>query len=948
MTTQEEPDLPPTQVGPPRAESDSEESEIGSGRVIGRYTVLERLGAGATATVFSAYDAQLERIVALKILRAQLQTSDIGVRLLREAQAMARLRHPNVVTVYDVGTFDDRIYIAMEFVDGATLRKWVQREPRQWRQVLEVLKGAGRGLAAAHEAGLVHRDFKPDNVLVGSDGRVLVTDFGIARRDQSTPSTSEGTSEAGAGETVGRTLKERLEQERAETSATAEATSTIEPSTPRSWSSSSSEPLTEEGAVLGTPGYIAPEHIFEGVADARSDQFSFAVTMYVTLYGAHPFRFKNLSTYCDAVQKPPQAPPTSGVPAWVHAVIERGLAQNPEQRFAAIADLLAELERDPWKRRRRWAIGASLAAAAIAAAFAYGKHRTELRAKSREGAALMASTWNAAVEEKLRGAFERADPKRGADVTRTVVGKLTDYARDWTETHRLISEATLIRTDQDAATMDRRLRCLERGREQFTALTDVLAQGQAGTASHAVDAVYALSRPSTCRTSDAAAIPGLPADPALRVRSLAAEHAIAQAVALQTAGDDLQAETVIEQALPEVRAIPYPRAEAELLLIAAQGKDERDDKRASLELYQSAYLAAIRAADDALGARAAAESGLLFANWLDNRQESERWIRIAEAIAERTGANNAVRANVLKSRIVANFRSGHADKNIELHKELIALLESLYGEDDSRVAKAIRYRGNTYALLHQPELALADAQRALELKSRVVGPNHPGLAELYTNIGADFAELSRWGEAKAALVHALDLQAGMAPGGATVLIYLNLAGAEIELGNLDAAVDAADKGMRLVEQLGVRGYYESYLRLNRADAFGAKGDLEAKIRDCESVLQLNKAANPDPASLQLRAHALGYIGSAELSLHRVGPALAHLEESMLLQAKADPSAVPTAASPLARALFATHRDPQRACQLAARARPELQKRPSQQRELAEVDALLASECGGGR
>ena len=224
MMSQEEPEFPTVQVPAHRAESDSEESEIGSGRVIGRYTVLERLGAGATATVFSAYDAQLERIVALKVLRAQLETSDIRVRLLREAQAMARLRHPNVVTVYDVGTFDDRIYIAMEFVDGMTLRKWVQREPRRWREVLEVLKGAGRGLAAAHEAGLVHRDFKPDNVLVGSDGRVLVTDFGIARRDQSNSPTSDASAEAGARETGGRTLEERLELERADASATAEAT----------------------------------------------------------------------------------------------------------------------------------------------------------------------------------------------------------------------------------------------------------------------------------------------------------------------------------------------------------------------------------------------------------------------------------------------------------------------------------------------------------------------------------------------------------------------------------------------------------------------------------------------------------------------------------------------------------------------------------------------------
>jgi serine/threonine protein kinase len=946
MTLKEEPELPTVQVPAHRAESDSEESEIGSGRVFGRYTVLERLGAGATATVFSAYDAQLERIVALKVLRAQLETSDIRVRLLREAQAMARLRHPNVVTVYDVGTFGDRIYIAMEFVDGMTLRRWVQREPRPWREVLEVLKGAGRGLVAAHEAGLVHRDFKPDNVLVGSDGRVLVTDFGIARRDPS----PFGESSAGSGV---RTLADKLESERAHANAaveaivggaTCEATSTTETSTLRSWSTSSSDSLTEEGAVLGTPGYIAPEHLFEGVDDARSDQFSFAVTMYVTLYGAHPFRFKNLMTYGEALQRPPQAPPISGVPAWVHTVIERGLAQSPEQRFATIADLLAALERDPWKRRRRWAISAGLVAAAIAVVGAYGRHVAELRTKSREGQALMASTWNHDVEQKLRRSFEGSEQKRGADLARTVVGKLTEYAGEWTETHRLISEATLIRREQDVATMDRRLRCLERGRDQFAALTDILAEGEAGTASHAVDAVYALARPSTCRSSDAAAIPGLPADPALRVRSLAAEHAIAQAVALQTAGGNAQAERVVEQALPDACAIPYPRAEAELLLVAAQAREDKGDKRASLDLHQRAFRAAERAADDVLAARAAAGSAVLFAVWLDNQQDSERWIMIAEAIAARAGANNAVRANVLASRLAVNLVYGHADKNVELQRELIELLERLYGEDDSRVAKAISNRSVTYFRMHKPELALADAQRAVKLQSRLVGPNHPMLAAWYSNIGLYLADLNRWEEDKAVLLHALELQAGTAPGGATALIYVNLGEAELELGNVDAAVDILDKGMSLVEELALRGYPEFYIRLTRADALGAKDDFEAKIRDCERVLQLNKAADPNPTTLQFRADALACVGSAELALSKLGPALTHLEESVSVQSKADPSATPKAASALARALFAAHREPERACELGERARPELQKHPSQKRELAQIDALLASGC----
>ena len=943
MTLQEEPEIPTVQVLARREEPDNEQSEIGSGCVIGRYTVLERLGAGATATVYSAYDAHLERIVALKVLRAQLETSDIRVRLTREAQAMARLRHPNVVTVYDVGTFGDRIYIAMEFVDGMTLRKWVQREPRPWRDVLEVLKGAGRGLQAAHEAGLVHRDFKPDNVLVGNDGRVLVTDFGIARRDQVTPSTSDASGESVARETGVRSLAEKLASERANTSAMAEPTPTTETSTSRSWSSSSAEPLTEEGAVLGTPGYIAPEHLFAGVDGARGDQFSFAVTMYVTLYGAHPFRFKDLVTYGDALQKPPRAPPASGVPAWVHAVIERGLAQDPARRFATIADLLAALERDPWKRRRRWAVGAVFAVSAIAAVGTYRKHRTELLAKTREGAPLMTSAWNAAAEQKLRGSLERADPRHGADVARAVVGKLTEYARDWTETHRLISEATLIRREQDDAAMERRLRCLERGRDQFAALIDILAQGHAGTTSHAVDAVYALARPSTCRTSDAAAIPGLPEGPALRERSLAAEHAIAQAVALQTVGDR-QAESVVEQALPDARAIPYPRAEAELLLIGAQAKEDRDERRAALDLYQSAFLAAQRAADDVLAVRAAAGSAVLFAVWLDNQHESERWIMIAEAIADRAGANNAVRATVLASRIAVNLTSGHADKNVELQKELIELLEDLYGEDDSRVAKAISNRSVTYFRMHEPELALADAQRAANLRSRVLGPNHPILAAWYSNIGLFLADLNRWDEGKAALVHALELRAGTAPGGATVLIYVNLGEAELELGNADAALDILDKGMRLLEQLGLRGYHEFYIRLTRAEVFGAKGDYRAKLRDCESVLELNEAADPNPMTLQFRADALACIGSTELSQRKLDAALAHLEESVSLQGRADPNAVPRAASALARALFVTHREPQRACELAERARPALQKHPSQKRELAEIDALLANEC----
>ncbi len=158
---------------------------LGRGVAVGRYVVLDRIGAGGMGVVYAAYDPELDRRVALKLLRPDRFGGDAGrLRLLREAQALARLTHPNVVAVYDVGTFGDRVFVAMELVEGETLRQWLRAEPRSprpWREVLERFLPAGRGLAAAHAAGLVHRDFKPENVLLGRDGRARVVDFGLAK-----------------------------------------------------------------------------------------------------------------------------------------------------------------------------------------------------------------------------------------------------------------------------------------------------------------------------------------------------------------------------------------------------------------------------------------------------------------------------------------------------------------------------------------------------------------------------------------------------------------------------------------------------------------------------------------------------------------------------------------------------------------------------------------------
>ncbi|MBA3462537.1 MAG: serine/threonine protein kinase, partial [Deltaproteobacteria bacterium] len=220
---------------------------------VGRYLILSTLGTGGMGVVFSAYDPQLDRKVALKLLRSglQLATKDAQKRLRREAQAIAQLSHPNVVGVYDVGTDGGDLYIAMELVEGETLGQWLRSYPRTWREIIDVFLQAAKGLVAAHGVGLLHRDFKPDNVLVGGDGRVRVTDFGLAR------SLLVLDEESARGQTT--------------------------PHLPAALSSS----LTATGTVLGTPRYMPPEQLTGPDIDARADQFSFCVALYEALYGTH-------------------------------------------------------------------------------------------------------------------------------------------------------------------------------------------------------------------------------------------------------------------------------------------------------------------------------------------------------------------------------------------------------------------------------------------------------------------------------------------------------------------------------------------------------------------------------------------------------------------------------------------------------------------------------------
>jgi len=276
--------------------------------LVGRYQLLGTIGSGGMGVVFTALDRELQRHVALKVVHDHLlDTPRYRTRMLREAQAMARLSHPNVVQVYEVGEHENRVFIAMELVTGRTMREWLEQERRGWRAVVDKYVAAGRGLAAAHRVGVIHRDFKPDNILVGDDGRVRVTDFGVAQLEPGVPGVEPAGSDGGLVGPV--------------------------------------DDVTKSGAMVGTAVYMSPEQLAGKPLDARSDVFSYCIALYEALHGERPFKGESLVQLLlnvgNGCMRP--APTDTDVPPRIHAILVRGLAVDPEHRHPSVDALLAEL-----------------------------------------------------------------------------------------------------------------------------------------------------------------------------------------------------------------------------------------------------------------------------------------------------------------------------------------------------------------------------------------------------------------------------------------------------------------------------------------------------------------------------------------------------------------------------------------------------------------------------
>ena len=534
-------------------------------RQIGRYFPLAWLGAGGMGVVYAAYDPDLDRQVALKLVRPDRSQTLASTRLLREAQAQARLSHPNVVQVHDFGIIGEQVFLAMEFVRGVDLRAWLAQAPRDLAARLAVFAAAGQGLAAAHDAGLVHRDFKPENVLVGADGRVRVSDFGLARAHRSaTPSPSPTRREHQALELT----------------------------------------VTVTGDLLGTPAYMSPEQHLGLKVDARSDQFSFCVALWEALYGQRPFAGANAGALAAAVTAGALvAPPGDArVPRRIEAALRRGLAVQPERRFKDMHALLAEIVRDPTRKRRQRLLAVGLLVAGGVGGSLLAPREDAGSPCSGSSEAITVS-WN---DERRAAVAAALDGATDGELSARVIAGFDAFASSWTRGH-LDACMDHQRGEQSSTLLDARMRCLERRRGAMeVAVTAVIAEG---TALDAAQIGARLPAPAACADPELVLAESPPPEDREVARAVVATRALLEAARTRDHGGDVNgARSLADEALTTARRLAHRPLLAEVLLTRGTLRMVHGDLQPARADLGEALTEAVAARRDDLAAEAHARA----------------------------------------------------------------------------------------------------------------------------------------------------------------------------------------------------------------------------------------------------------------------------------------------------------------------------------------------------
>ena len=765
-----------------------------------RYVLLEELGAGGMGVVWAAYDRQLDRKVALKLLHDRFLGAANQERLAREARAMARLAHPNVVAVFDAGEREGRAFVAMEFVRGQSLADWL-RPRRAWRDVVEVFRAVAEGLAAAHAAGIVHRDVKPGNILVGDDGRARIADFGVARADGG----ADGPAPAAAS-------------------------------------------VVETTGFAGSPAYMAPEQLRAERADARADQFGLCVALHEALAGERPFRADTVEAQLEAIDRGP--PALAGVPAWLAAIVARGLAADPAGRFRSMAELAGALAGPAPARARRavWLVAAGLAIA-IPATLVFARRAEDAPAIACdvEARAAFGDTWTPARRAALVAAFAATGEPGGAAAGEAIAATADRLAEAWTRRWESTCRAARVEHTWPEELGVRATACLGDQRTKLRTLLDALARPDEVAVANGGEVMRRLEPVARC--SDPEFLRGRvipPRDPA---------HA-AEIAMLETRAEALSTAFSLRRHTDAKRDFPAFRADVERvgdprLLTRALGFEtvlaqQRNDLPAAIAASTRAYLLARRHRDTEAAAEAAADLTWLHGYEKGDAAAGDLWAELA--LVEIESIPHARVAFRVHSSIgvIAEHR-GQGARAVEAQRTAYALIRRYYGDEHSSTALSQQNLAAALAKADKHDEAVPLYRDSLPIMARELGERSLSYALALNFFATMLGDAGDVAGARDAASRSIELGRAIDAQGADLGSLLNNHGAVLRLaGDLEGAAAALTEAHAAYtaagalglagSTLGTLGGVRSDLAVQRDDAAlerQAIGELEAAAREIE-------------------------------------------------------------------------------------------------------------------
>jgi tetratricopeptide (TPR) repeat protein len=950
---------------------------LARGTTVGRYLVLEELGRGGMGVVYAAFDPELDRRIAIKVLSGRSEEGTAGsTRLLREAQALAKLAHPNVIGVFDVGAIGDEIFIAMELVAGGTLKDHVANKP--WDAIVAAYVAAGRGLAAAHAAGLVHRDFKPDNVLVGADGRPRVTDFGLVR---ATSGGSTGATDPDPGRTP-------------------------------SAGSALDSALTAAGAVMGTPSFMAPEQMMGEPTTAASDQYSFAVAMWDALFATKPYGGADVPGLHAAIVAGKKLPYERGpVPVRVVHALERALSPVPDDRWPSMDALLVELESAARPAAPRWIAAAIVVLGLIALGIGGTAALSGQRDACGRAGDPAATLWS---RDRVAPAFSAAAPGFGSGAVDMVERWVGVWRDDWQRRARAACQATRVQRTQSDEILDLRMTCLDRKLEAARAIVDGLARADRATVEHAGDAMVDLPELADC--DDVAVLRGRqarPTDVAARSAVAALERELGQLEGRRatTFSADARAalRTELAAAVTRAEATGYAPVIAQARWIDGELAIDLADGKAARAALVAAAAAATRGGDPAALADAYTSLATVATDlvvdfpaaqaWVDLggavieglREPAERRVLIEEARArlaraegdfpaaraaldralatpdlpaeyrlglgiqravidtsagdyaaaqqaidellpiatERLGANHPRRAHLIHDKANLAYYRGEYATAADLHREALGLYEAAYGKDAPEILRSLQGLAIDENMQGNIDVARAHLDRALAIARATYGADHREVAALLGDLAGTYhrardyeRELAINREVLAILTRVLGPDH---PDTAMTMVNIGIAAKNLGRARKDRALIAqaieSEEAARaiFVAKLGPDHFQVAATDDNLGWAYHAAGrhtDAIAAFTRAEAGFA--KATSPDHPVI---ADPLTGRGLAELELGRAPAAVEVLERAVTLRSAPDmdPGDLAESRFALARALRAAGKEPARARELAEKA-----------------------------